>query len=140
MNLFVLDTDILTLLEEANPVVSERVRNSSPDELSVTVVTVEEKLTGWYTLIRRAKKPEQFIHAYHRLAGAIGLLKPLRILEVSQTTFDRYQDLKSQKLGVGKMDLLIASIVIDEQATLVTRNRADFAKVPNLKWVDWSIS
>lgn len=74
------------------------------------------------------------------MAGAVELLKLLRILEVSQAAFDRFQDLKSQKLGVGKMDLLIASIVIDAQATLVTRNRADFSKVPNLKWVDWSLS
>jgi len=70
----------------------------------------------------------------------VDLLRQLRILEVSRTAFDRYQDLKSQKLGVGKMDLLIAAIVMDAEATLVTRNRADFARVPNLKWVDWSLS
>ena len=139
MSLFVLDTDTLTLLEEAHPVVAERVRACAPEELAVTVVTVEEKLTGWYTLIRRAKKPEQFIHAYHRLAGAIDLLKPLRTLEVSKAAFDRYQDLQSQKLGVGKMDLLIAAIVVDADATLITRNRADFARIPCLKWLDWSL-
>jgi tRNA(fMet)-specific endonuclease VapC len=63
MNLFVLDTDMLTLLEEAHPVVCKKVSEISAAELAVTVVTVEEKLTGWYTLIRRAKKPDQFIHA-----------------------------------------------------------------------------
>lgn len=139
MNLFVLDTDMLTLLEEAHPVVSNKVNSVSPDELAVTVATVEEKLAGWYTLIRRAKKPEQFIHAYHRLAGAINLLKPLRVLEVSQSAFDRYQSLKAQKLGVGKMDLLIAAITLDANATLATRNRADFSKLPGLQWVDWSV-
>lgn len=44
MSLFVLDTDMLTLLEEAHPVVAERVRACPPEELAVTVVTVEEKL------------------------------------------------------------------------------------------------
>jgi tRNA(fMet)-specific endonuclease VapC len=138
MSLFVLDTDMLTLLEEAQPAVSKKISSMPPDALAVTVVTNEEKLTGWYTLIRRAKKAEQFIHAYHRLAGAVNLLKPLRVLEVSEAAFDRYQDLKTQKLGVRKMDLLIAAIVLDEKATLVTRNRHDFAKVAGLVWVDWS--
>ena len=92
MSLFVLDTDTLTLLEEAHPVVCVRVRSVRASDLAVTVVTVEEKLTGWYTLIRRAKKPEQFIHAYHRLAGAVTLLKPLSVLDVSRAAFDRYQD------------------------------------------------
>jgi tRNA(fMet)-specific endonuclease VapC len=133
MNLFVLDTDTLTLLEEGHPVVAARVRTCAAGELAVTVVTVEEKLTGWYTLIRRAKKPEQFIHAYQRLVGAVDLLKPLQTLSLSQAAFDRYQHLQAQKLGVGKMDLLIAAIVVDAGATLVTRNRADFAKIPNLK-------
>jgi predicted nucleic acid-binding protein len=89
-------------------------------------------------LIRRAKKPEQFIHAYQRLAGAINLLKPLRVLEVTKSAFDRYQALKAQKLGVGKMDLLIAAITRDAGATLATRNRGDFSKVPGLICMDWS--
>ena len=139
MKLFVLDTDMLTLLEEAHPAVCKKVGAVPADELAVTVVTVEEKLTGWYTLIRRAKKPDQFIHAYRRLAGAVNLLKPLRVLEVSQAGFDLYQNLKAQKLGVGRMDLLIAAVVLDAKATLVTRNRSDFAKVPGLVWVDWSL-
>jgi tRNA(fMet)-specific endonuclease VapC len=129
---------MLTLLEEAHPAVCKKVSSVPAEELAVTVVTVEEKLTGWYTLIRRAKKPEQFIHAYRRLAGAVNLLKPLRVLEVSNPAFERYQDLKAQKLGVRKMDLLIAAIVLDVKATLVTRNRHDFSKVPGLVWVDWS--
>ena len=95
-------------------------------------------MTGWYTLIRRAKKPDQFIHAYRRLAGAVNLLKALRVLEVSQASFDKYQILKSQKLGIGKMDLLIAAIVLDARGRLVTRNRQDFSKVPGLVLEDWS--
>jgi tRNA(fMet)-specific endonuclease VapC len=138
MNLFVLDTDTLTLLEEAHLAVAKKVSTVAADELAVTVVTVEEKLTGWYTLIRRAKKPEQFIHAYRRLAGAVELLKPLRILDVSKDAFDKYQNLKAQKFGVGRMDLLIAAIVLEVKAVLVTRNQRDFSKVPGLKIEDWS--
>ena len=140
MSPFVLDTDTLTLLEEGHPVFCSKVNACPAGDLAVTVVMVEEKLTGWYTLIRRAKKREQFIHAYHRLAGAVELLRPLRVLEVSNAAFDRYQDLKTHKLGVKKMDLLIAAIVLDVKATLVTRNRYDFEKVPGLVWADWSIA
>jgi tRNA(fMet)-specific endonuclease VapC len=138
MSLFVLDTDMLKLLEEAHPVVSKKVGSVPTSDLAVTLATVEEKLTGRYTLIRRAKKPDQLIHAYHRLTGAINLLKPLRIFEVSKPAFERYQSLNAKKLGISKMDLLIAAIVLDAAATLVTRNLSDFSKVPGLTCVDWS--
>lgn len=138
MTLFVLDTDILTLLESNHPVVRERCDSYQAQELALTVITVEEKLTGWYTLIRKAKKPEQLLHAYHRLAEAIDVVKPLRILRFSQTAFQRYEALKGQKLRIRKMDLCIAAIVLDADATLVTRNTQDFSKIPGLSFEDWT--
>ena len=68
MSLFVLDTDMLTLLEEGQPVVAKKIASVPPSELAVTVATVEEKLTGWYTLIRRAKKPA---HSSMRIAALL---------------------------------------------------------------------
>ncbi len=42
------------------------------------------------------------------------------------------------KLNVGASDLRIAAIVLEHNATLVTRNLRDFGRVPGLKVVDWT--
>jgi tRNA(fMet)-specific endonuclease VapC len=49
MALFVLDTDILTLLERGNGAVVANVAKHAPEEIAISIVTVEEQLSGWYT-------------------------------------------------------------------------------------------
>jgi tRNA(fMet)-specific endonuclease VapC len=47
MSLYVLDTDILTLYRQAHPLVRQRVAAQPPDDLAITVISVEEMLSGW---------------------------------------------------------------------------------------------
>jgi tRNA(fMet)-specific endonuclease VapC len=47
------------------------------------------------------------------------------------------QQLKAAKVRVGTMDLKIASITLTNDATLLSRNLADYERVPNLKVLDW---
>ena len=42
------------------------------------------------------------------------------------------------KLGVRRMDLRIASIALENSATLVTRNVCDFQRVPGLIVENWA--
>ncbi len=55
MSLDVLDTDILSLYQRGHPVVCEKVAAQAPTDLAITVMSVEEQLTGCYTLLRKTK-------------------------------------------------------------------------------------
>ncbi len=54
MSLFVLDTDILTLFERGYATVVARIAEHASTEIAVSVVTVEEQLSGWYAQLRKA--------------------------------------------------------------------------------------
>ena len=139
MSLFVLDTDILVLFQEGHATVCENVLSHPIDELATTVITVEEQLSGWYTLVRRAKDSRQLARAYQRLADTVALLSRFRVLSFTEPAIDRFDYMKGLKLGVKHMDLRIAAITLEHGGTLVSRNTKDFLTVPSLQIQDWSV-
>lgn len=132
MSLFVLDTDTLSLYEHEHPTVMPRVRACPKQDLAITVITVEEQLSGWYTMVRQAKSSAALVHAYRRLAEAVGLLGGIRILPLTETAIARYQDLVDRCRTIKKSDLRIAAITLESGGTLVTRNSRDFRRIPGL--------
>ena len=54
MSVYVLDTDIFTLYRRGHGAVMRHAFTHTPEELVITVSTVEEQLFGWYVLLRRA--------------------------------------------------------------------------------------
>ena len=138
MSLYVLDTDCLTLLLRGQTAISRRAAVHDPAELALTIVTVEETLTGRYTQLRRAKKDEQLIRAYAALQQAVEFTARVRILPFDETALERFQDLRSSNRRVGTNDLRIAAVVLVHAAILVTRNLRDFEGLPDLQLEDWS--
>lgn len=50
-----------------------------------------------------------------------------------------FDEIRSQKIRGGTMDLRIAAIAIANNLVLLTRNTGDFRKVPNLSIEDWTV-
>ena len=73
------------------------------------------------------------------------LARALRQFAVAPVaTFDEnaraaFDGLVPHRLRVGIMDLRIASIALSRGLVLVTRNSADFARVPGLVIEDWTV-
>lgn len=138
MSIHILDTDTLSHYQAGHPEVCKLVQAAAAELLGIAVITVEEQLSGWYRLIRQAKKPEDVAAAYDRLAKTVTLLAGLRVYSYSVKAITRYKELQALKLMVKKNDLRIAAIVLENDATLVTRNLRDFQRVPGLKIVNWA--
>ncbi len=138
MNLFVLDTDMVSLLERGHPQVTARCASRSPHELAITVITLEEQLNGRYAVLRKAKLPDAVARVYQNLTDTVLFLSRLPILPLSLDAIDRFERLVALKLNVSRMGLRIAAIVLEHQGILVTRNTRDFARVPGLVVEDWT--
>lgn len=135
---FILDTDVLTLIQEGHPEIGRRFLEQSPDVVATTVLTVEEQLSGWYTQLRKAKRPDRLAWAYRRLTENIRFLSRLQVLTYDEAAMQRFDQLRKQKIKIGRTDLGIATIVLELGATLVTENTKDFKQVPGLKMTRWS--
>ena len=139
MSLFVLDTDHLTLYYHGDPIVVRRVDAQPSTQLAISVITVDEQLAGWYTLARRARRPDEIARAYAHLGDAVVRLARWRILPYTESAIARVAALKALRLNVRLMDLRIASIALENGAVVVTRNQRDFRRVPGLSVDDWSV-
>jgi tRNA(fMet)-specific endonuclease VapC len=93
MSLHVLDTDTLTLLQECHANVLAKVAACKPDDIAITVLSVEEQLSGWYRRLRKAKKEEELAKVYDRLTTTIRSLARLPILSFSHTAIRRAKTL-----------------------------------------------
>ncbi|MCC6493668.1 MAG: type II toxin-antitoxin system VapC family toxin [Pirellulales bacterium] len=138
MSLFVLDSDTLSLLENGHPGLSARIASHSATEISVAVIVVEEALSGWYSMIRKAKNPRQLALGYDELADTVSALSGIRILRYTEAAIARFHGLLKARLNVRANDLRIAAIALEHNAIVVTRNVRDFMVVPGLIVEDWS--
>lgn len=138
MSTIVLDTDVLTLFQRGDPVIVRRVQAHPFSQLAVTIISVEEELTGWYTRLRRARKKDQLAAVYQRLTSAVRFLARWQILTFSEVAIDRFERLRAVHRRLGKNDLRIAAIILEEGAVLATKNVRDFQQIKSLVVEDWS--
>lgn len=138
MSLYVLDTDTVSLYQRGHSALAARILAHAMTDLAITAITLEEQLTGWYTLLRRARKREQTALAYQSLVDSVAFLSQFRILTFSEPAIERFEELVALRLNVSAMDLRIAATVLVNGGTVVTRNLRDFQRVPGLAVKDWS--
>lgn len=106
-------------------------------DVAVSAVTVEESLRGWLAQIRRRTDPRSQIAAYQRLIRQVEVFASWLVLPWDDDGVDRFDSLKSLRQQVGTQDLKIACICLAHDATLLTRNLADFKPVPGLRVENW---
>jgi tRNA(fMet)-specific endonuclease VapC len=138
MSLYVLDTDILTLYQFGHAAVVQHVQQQSTAQLAVSIISVEEQLTGWYTKLRRTTQHDQLARVYQHMTDAVRFLSRLQILPFPEPALQRYEQLRATFRRMNKNDLRIAAITLEHGGILVTRNVQDFQQIPGLQFEDWS--
>lgn len=137
--LYLLDTDTFSLyLDERDTALIERIHSTPPEQLAVSVITAEEQLDGWQAFIKKSRSPEMMAYGYDRYARNIVSLSRLQIIGFAPSTQARLAALKATVKNVGGNDLRIAATALETGATVVTRNRRDFERVPGLTVQNWA--
>jgi tRNA(fMet)-specific endonuclease VapC len=139
VTLFVLDTDHLSLYQrEVEPLLS-KLLSHPPDELAITIITVEEQLRGRLAQIRKATTAAHLNECYRWLGETVDQLARLPVLYFDDRAATLYETFLSQRIRIGTQDLRIASIVLSQKAVLLTRNSQDFSRLPGLPLDDWTV-
>jgi len=139
VSFWVLDTDHVSLFQQNYPILTERINAVNPEEIGVTVITLEEQFYGRLNGIRRANSPEKLISAYAKLSATWNYFATVNLLDFDLDASNCFAELLRQKIRIGTQDLRIAAVVMSRNAILVTRNRRDFERVPGLRFEDWTI-
>jgi tRNA(fMet)-specific endonuclease VapC len=128
---YVLDTNICIYALKRQGRVVEQMQAHVPNEIAVTIITLAELWFGAQKSTRRA--------AVRREVDAF--LEPFEVLPFDREAADTYArvrfDLERVGRPIGERDLLIASIALARDLTIVTHNRGEFTRVSGLKAEDW---
>ena len=107
-------------------------------EVLTTIITAQEVSEGWSAFIRKQKAgSEKQIHGYQQFQHSLALLMELTLLPFDEQSAAIFRALRKSLPQAGTQDLKIAAIAIAHDATVLTRNILDFAKVPGLRVENW---
>jgi len=137
-----LDTDTLSELSRGNATVAALARAylRAFGRLTVSSVTVFERLRGYRQAIQAGKPFHRQLHAFETLVqNSVVLPFDESAAAVSARIWAACSRAQRQKLG----DILIAGIAVARQIPLATRNRRDFEMLSknaevSLRLVDWT--
>ena len=138
MNRFLWDTDTLSLYRRGNPGIEARIQTEARDAIVLSIFTVDEALSGWYDILRKARTPQQMVDAYRRLEESVTVISEFRLLPVTESAWMRIRILQTQRLNVRPADLRIAALALEYNIILVTRNLRDFERVPGIHLENWA--
>jgi tRNA(fMet)-specific endonuclease VapC len=127
---FLLDADTCSFhLRRSSALTTRFVQYSG--RLSISTVAVAEL----YTWARRLDNPSG------RLAKLHKLLDDVRVLDFDLLCADEFGRLQASQLKRGIViptpDLMIATVALVHDLTLVTHNTKDFQRIPGLRLEDW---
>ena len=127
---YLLDANaVITLLDQPRSLLARRARREPPEDVGTSVIVVHELYFGAF---RSAQ-----------IANNLTRLDAMRLEALDFDSQDARQAgqiraaLASGGRPIGPYDILIAGQAVSRDLILVTRNTAEFSRVPQLRVEDW---
>jgi tRNA(fMet)-specific endonuclease VapC len=136
--LFLLDTDILSLVQRGDPRVAKHLCTVPATSVATSIITVEEMFQGRLAQVKRAREGSDMARAYHWLRRTLLFFDGIQVLPFDNAAAENFAALRKRRLRIGSQDLKIAATALRFQAILVSFNRRDFSRVPGLRLADWT--
>jgi tRNA(fMet)-specific endonuclease VapC len=139
--MFLLDTDIFSLVLQGRDRVTARVAaaEATRERVTISAITRAEVLKGRIEYLLKAADKAHWLRAYDFLVRTEERLAKVEIIPVTESAADYFDRLRvTRKQKKNHADLLIACIALAHDATLVTRNRKDFQNISNLRFENWA--
>jgi len=130
---FFLDTNIcIYALKGEFPAIRRQMQNLTPDMIRIPSMVKAELLLG----ARKSGNPRR---ALPRVEKFLSPFEIVPFCERSAVVFSILRDdLERKGKTIGPYDLIIASTVLANNGTLVTRNTREFSRVLGLALLDWT--
>ncbi|MBI3600346.1 MAG: PIN domain-containing protein [Nitrospinae bacterium] len=129
--IYILDTDICIYWLKGIDNIKDKIEQIGLKNIHTTIITTAELYHGAFHSIKvkeNLKSVENFIK----------IIKPLPITKNSAKGFGRIKsELKRQGKIIDNFDILIASIVLDNEGILVTNNIGHFNRIKKLRIENW---
>jgi tRNA(fMet)-specific endonuclease VapC len=130
---YYLDTNIcIYFLKGLFPQLKNKILAFNPDTIMIPSIVKAELLYG----AEKSKKKEENLRKIYQF------LLPFQIESFTDSETVLYAQIRNvlEKKGtlIGPNDLIIASIVLSHDGTLITNNTKEFSRIKNLKIEDWT--
>jgi tRNA(fMet)-specific endonuclease VapC len=140
--MLILDTDHLTIIQRATEPaytsLRSRLRQTTHGSVYTTIVSIEEQMRGWLTVLAQTRDMHQEVAAYRRLHALLAFFGDIAVLDFETAAADLFLQLRRSRIRIGSMDPKIAAITLSHGAVLLSRNLTDFRQVPGLHVEDWT--
>ena len=129
---YLLDTCVISDFVKGELGTQARLKQKSPTDIAVSVITVMELRYGLLINPQRAQKIEPAI---------VSFLTSVTILAFGNAEAERVAQiraiLKTQGQPIGAYDVLIAATALQQNLLMVTANQREFDRVPGLQTENW---
>ncbi len=138
---YLLDTDHVSLLQRREGTLWKKIDERMarhPGAVFFSIVSFHEQVLGAHALLNKSNDPTRLPFAYRILERTFSTFQIVPLLPFDEAAAEQFKYLLSLNLRIGKMDLRIAASALTCKLTLVTRNRSDFERIPDLGLEDWT--
>ena len=129
--MYLLDTNTLIYFFKGKGRVAEQLLALPPHAMAIPAITLFELATG----LRKSAAPEKRRQQLRALTDLVAVL-PFTAREAEAAAMVRAA-LEQRGQPIGPYDVLIACTALAHNATLVTNNQNEFARIEGLQLVDW---